>query len=192
MTALLHYGFNVRLAAWIMCCAVIGPMVCASFAQSADNLTADQVKAGFIYNFSKYVDWPSSVDPDPYRFHICIAGNDGVAEQLQSAVHGKTTGGRPIGVRRVGEDLNVTGCEILYVGNISKALADRLSSGLAGQPVLTVGSSPAFLRGEGILTFVVEDNRVRFDINLRIAAKVNLHFDSRILALARRTTEVKP
>jgi YfiR/HmsC-like len=182
----LHIGSLCRAAA---IGALLAGTVTPVRAQTA-TLTADQVKAGFIYNFTKYIYWPAPEDADPAHFHLCIAGRDGVIDQLESAVHGKMTGGRTILVRRVGDETNVKGCELLYVGDLPRAVAERLATSVNGRSVLTVGSVPRFLHGEGIITFAIYEDRVRFDINLRLAEKLNIRFESRILALARRTAEV--
>jgi hypothetical protein len=161
------------------------------FAQRTELLTADQIIAGFIYNFTKYTEWPPRPqDEDLLHFHICVAGTSGVSDQLSNVVQGKLADNRSIQVRRIGEDLNVRGCEILYVGNVPRKLEERLLGAVAGQPILTVGSSTGFLRGEGLVTFVLEEDRVRFELNARAAEKVNIRFDSRILALARNRSEV--
>ncbi len=167
-------------------------------------LTAEQVEAGFIYNFTKYTEWPTVAGRDDSRFHLCVAGDGGVVEQLDRAVNGKAVGNRSIVVRHleehasdprpsspgVADSAGVGDCEILYVGRISRQMEERLVSLLPGQVILTIGSTPGFLRGAGMITFVFEDNRVRFDINARLAEKVNIRFDSRILALARNKNEV--
>jgi len=156
-------------------------------AQDKESLTADQVKAGFIYNFTRYVEWPSPGDADPAHLHICAAGADGVIDQLEIAVHGKVVDNRRILVRRLGDAADLNSCELLYVGMISRKEEQQFATAVAGLPVLTVGSKPGFLRGAAMLTFVLEENRVRFDIDLALASKANIRFDSRLLALARRT-----
>lgn len=160
------------------------------FGQSPQRLTEDEVEAGFIYNFTKYTEWPLLADGDNARFHLCVAGDGGVVEQLDRAVNGKSVANRSIAVRHLDESADVTGCEVLYVGRIARRLEERLLSVLSGQPILTIGSAPGYLRGAGMITFVVEGARVRFDINARMAAKVNIRFDSRMLALARNKNEV--
>lgn len=154
--------------------------------QSPARLTEDEVEAGFIYNFTKYTEWPQATERDDNaHFHLCVVGDGGVVEQLEKSVHGKIVANRNILVRHVGESADITDCEALYVGRISRKIEDRLVSALVGQAILTIGSTPGYLRGTGIVTFVVEADRVRFDINAQLAEKVNIHFDSRILALAR-------
>ena len=159
-------------------------------AQSRDVLTAEQVQVGFIYNFTKYTEWRSD-DPrenDPSHFHICVVGDGAVAQQLDVAIQGKMVNSRTIAVRHLGDDTNLDGCELLYVGNLSRRVEDRVAAVLGNRPTLTIGSTPGFLRDEGMVTFVVEDKRVRFDINARVAERANIRFDSRILVLARKVT----
>ena len=174
-----------------------GAAICAAVALwfalpifGQQRLTAEQVESGFIYNFTKYVEWPAQTDEvEASHFHICVVGEASIADELDSAIQGKVANNRTILVRRINEIPNIRGCEILYVGNIPRATEEKLLAELSARPVLTVGGAPGFLRGEGMVTFVIEADRVRFDINVRSAERVNIHFDSRILAVARKRTE---
>jgi hypothetical protein len=165
-------------------------MLACQMSRQAEYLSAAQVQAAFIYNFTKYTEWPSQpADADTTHFHLCVVGDNPVTEQLDTAIQGKVAANRTIQIRHIGNEANLSGCEVLYVGNVSRQTEERLLAALSAQPILTLGSLPGFLRGQGMVTFVVEDNRVRFDINTRIAEKVNIRFDSRILALARKRIE---
>lgn len=187
MRVWLHRGLSCRIvAALALFCAT----AFQSAAPQAGSLTADQVKAGFIYNFTRYIEWPKHEDVDPEHFHLCIAGYDAVVDELVSTVHGKATGGRLILVRFIKDDNDVKGCEILYVGDLGRTSAKRLAEAVNDRPILTVGSVPRFLRDQGIITFVIDEGRVRFDINHQLAERLKIRFESRILALARRTAEV--
>jgi hypothetical protein len=189
MNSVFHHGSRSRHTRWLVLTLLFGafagvPRLCA---QGAEYLSADQVKAGFIYNFTRYVEFPSRAESDVTHFHVCTAGQDGVIDQLEIAVHGKVVDGRSIVVVRLGDSVNVIDCEVLYVGNIRENYEQRLAAAVSGLPVLTVGSRRGFLVSAGMLTFVLEESRVRFDIDLDRAQKLNIHFDSRLLALARRT-----
>ena len=189
MKSVFHHGLGSRRARRLVVALVYGVFAALPFlwAQGIDSLSADQVKAGFIYNFTRYVEFPPRAEADVTHFHVCTAGQDGVIDQLEIAVHGKVVDNQSIVVVRLGDSVNVGGCEVLYIGNIPGNYEQRLAAAVAGLPVLTVASRRGFLAGAGILTFVLEQNRVRFDIDLDLAQKVNIHFDSRLLALARRT-----
>ena len=189
MIPVLHYRLTFPRSRRLLAVLALGAfaLVPVLKAQGNDVLTGDQVKAGFIFNFTRYVEWPSAPDSDLATFHICTAGRDGVVEQLETVVHGRVVDNRKILVQPLADLADVRDCELLYVGNISRKHEERLTAAVASLPVLTVGSTPGFLRGAGMLTFVVEENRVRFDINIDLANRVNIRFDSRLLALARRT-----
>ncbi len=178
-------GRRASLCAFAVVLFTVAPV----FGQSTELLTAEQVEAGFIYNFIKYTEWPLRTDNDKTRFHICVAGDGGVAGQLDNLVNGKAVGSRNIVVRHLEDSSEITDCRILYVGRVARKLEDRLIPLLSGQAILTVGSTPGYLRGAGIITFVIEGNRVRFDINAKLAERVNIRFDSRILVLARNKNE---
>ncbi|MGH9524208.1 MAG: YfiR family protein [Terriglobales bacterium] len=189
MSFAFHHGLPLRPTLLLVAALAFGVFTAAPFvsAQGNESLTADQVKAGFIYNFTRYIEWPLPADTDRTRFHVCTAGEDGVVDQLEVAVQGKVVDNRRIFVIRLRDPDSLATCEVLYVANISRSFEEQLAAAVAGLPVLTVGNKPGFLRGAGMLTFVIEDNRVRFDVDVNLARKVNIRFDSRLLALARRT-----
>src|SRR6476659_5154608 len=105
---------------WSGLCVVVLLFVASQLlAQANEVLTAEQVQAGFIYNFTKYTEWPldSAEDEDSNHFHICVIGTGPVVEQLD-LIQGKMVLNRVILIRHLTEGPNVNGCEVLYVGNL--------------------------------------------------------------------------
>lgn len=159
------------------------------FAQTEPAVTVDQVKAAFLYNFIKYTQWPNESAPsDP--FHLCVVGQPAVADELARAVDGKLAGGRKVQVVALKDMRKVFDCELLFVGELPEKNEQDLLASTKATPVLTVGESAEFLAGGGLIRFIVEGNRVRFDINVAAAVKGRIRFDSRLLALARSRIEV--
>jgi hypothetical protein len=143
------------------------------------------VKATFIYKFTPFVEWPPTAFGSPESpLIVCVAGNDPVSQLIDEAANGQRDGGRPIAVRHLTMVARDSQCHVLYAtGTPAQSAADAFAA-VRGNPVLTVtdsASGPA----RAMITFVVENNRVRFDIDDRAAAEAGLVISSKLLSLAR-------
>jgi hypothetical protein len=142
-----------------------------------------QVKAAFLLNFTKFIEWPPSESSGlDTAFGICIVGDDPFGPALDQMLEGETFQGRKLAVARVRLKVPPS-CQTVYVSKSEKD-APALLSGL-GPGVLTVGEGPAFLVAGGMIAFVVENHKVRFDINPAAAAKAGLKVSSKLLSVAR-------
>jgi hypothetical protein len=137
--------------------------------------TEYQVKAAYLLNFTKFIEWPADGRNAP--FTICIALPDPFGPVLDQVVEGETVNGRKISVRRLDEDEQAPSCHMLYTG---RALPVPTDPG-----VLTVGEGEEFVKKGGIIGFVVENRRVRFDINQRAAHRAGIALSSKLLSVAR-------
>lgn len=145
-----------------------------------------EIKAAFLLNFCKFVDWPASAPAGPEgRFTFGVLGDDPFGSSLDVIINGKQIGGRPAGVRRGRRVNDLTGAQIVFVAGDDAAGADAVSA-LSGMPVLTVGESVHFADAGGIIQFVNEGARVKFVVNDRSARKSGLHISANLLALATR------
>ncbi len=141
-----------------------------------------EIEAAFLFNFTKFVEWPSTAFASANApFTICILGDDPFGRTLDDIVQGESVNGHKIAVERIQTDQQKS-CQVLYISN-SKAAPASLST--AGSAVLTVGDGPDFTHQGGIIGFVIEDRRVRFDINLKTATNAGLKLSSRLLSVAR-------
>jgi hypothetical protein len=144
-----------------------------------------QLKAAFLYNFAKFVDWPpgsfaSAVAP----FRLCVLGLDPFGSELDSTLEGKSVNGHPIAlVRNAGEE-DVTQCHVVFVAGSE---ASRLSRLLGRLPagVLTVADLPRFAEHGGMIGFVMAGSRVNFEINPEAAEKARVRISSKLLKLAK-------
>ncbi len=142
-----------------------------------------QVKAAFLLNFTKFVQWPASAFADEHSpLAICILGEDPFGNTLTEIVKGETVNGRDIVVQRMRRP-EPKSCQVLYVAKSEKDAARTLAD--LGTGVLTVGEGEKFLRDGGIIAFVIQDRRVRFDIDQAAAAKARLTLSSRLMNVAR-------
>ena len=145
-----------------------------------------QVKAAFLFHFAQFVDWPPGAFKDAASpLTYCTAGGDPFEGGLDASMNGKTIGGRPIRVLHFKEAGESQGCQILFLGIADKKLVSATLARLNGSPVLTVGESVNFAQGGGMIGFLLEDNKVRFEINVEAAEHAKLKISARLLALAK-------
>jgi hypothetical protein len=137
------------------------------------------VKAVFVLNFVRYVEWPADRRRPPLR--ICVLERNPFGDRLASVVQGEPWHGGSIEVSTVADMSRATECHLLYV----PVTARFNSSPLVGKPILTVGEHEQFLERGGMIRLFLEDNKVRFSINQRAAESVGLVISSRLLRLAR-------
>lgn len=140
-----------------------------------------EVKAAFLLNFTKFIEWSAETHAAEGPFTICILGSDPFGAVIDQLVDGESVGRRAIAVRRLREPAR--GCELLFIGKSERGAARAIAS--AGNGVLTVGETDDFLQQGGAIAFVIENRRVRFDVNERAALRKGLRISSRLLNVAR-------
>ena len=144
------------------------------------------VKAAFLYNFAKFAEWPANAFNAPGTpMTLCIVGKDPFGDTLDSLVRGETLQGRPLIVHRTNDLLEVRDCHIVFLSRTEQARQDEVLATARGAGILTVGEGDSFLRDGGIIRFVLEANRVRFEINLDAAERNGIKLSSKLLRLAR-------
>lgn len=144
-----------------------------------------RVKTAFIYNFTKFMEWPAAVGGGKAKpFQIGILGEDRFGKELEGLA-GKAVGDRSLTVQRypVWDDRAAT-CDILFIsGSQAKDLTEIIRF-LDGAPVLTVGDTVGYASRGVMINFFMEDNKVRFKINLKQAQRAGFKISSRLLKLA--------
>jgi hypothetical protein len=144
------------------------------------------LKAAFLFNFVKFVDWPATAFKTPEApFTICVLGHDPFGPALTDAVAGKVVAGRGIEVKGISDVRQGRYCQVLFVGSAdTKALASILRETSAAC-TLTVGDSKDFAAKGGVIGFIFDGSKVRFEINLDAAEQEGLRISSKLLSLAR-------
>lgn len=172
-------GFRRRSA------AAIAGLLCAAVLCAQTEGTEYQVKAAFLMNFTKFVDWPASAFQNSESpLTICVLGEDPFGGALDQVVENETAGGRRLAVQRLHRMPPAKTCQVLFISRSERDQAALVAA--AGSGVLTVGDQEGFLREGGIIAFVLQAHHVRFDINLQAAARAGLAISSRLLSVARR------
>lgn len=158
----------------------------ADLARAQTSPTEYEIKAAFVYNFAKFVEWPQEAFAnagDPVRF--CVFGNTPLDSDLQQLITGKTIGARPVQVQRTGF-LQIKQCHVLFIGASDSARILQVQEATRGATVLTVGEFPGFLDQGGMINFIFDQNRIRFEVNLKAAQEAKLKLSSKLLSLAKR------
>lgn len=174
--------------------AVLAGLVLSTLAPAAEPAPTEyEIKAAFIYNFAKYVEWPESNGPDSGEaFIIGVLGEDPFGPLLDQLARSKTVGDKPIVVRRFDSFADYTPCHILFVAASERDRLPAILEKLADSPVLVIGDTPGFARRGVAVNFVIEHSKVRFEINPAAAARAGLKISSKLLRLAKIVTEELP
>jgi len=144
-----------------------------------------QVKAAFLYNFAKFVEWPpetfaNSSDP----IELCIVGQDPFGSALEDMVQGKKIGDRAFTVRRLRDTQQASKCQIVFIGAGESKRTRALLETLKSAGILTVGETDDFTADGGIIGFKLDGTRVRLQIAPKTAERVRLRISSKLLGLA--------
>lgn len=152
-----------------------------------DSPSEYQVKAAFLYNFGKFIEWPDSTFTNSQAaFVIGIFGSDPFQGDLDRIVAGKTINGHPVVARLISSVSNLKGCNIIFVSAAQAKKAAEISQALAGANVLTVTENMKHFSGSGfMINFVVQDEHIAFQINHDAATHAGLSISSKLLSLAR-------
>jgi hypothetical protein len=155
-------------------------------ATAADLASEAAVKAAFVYNFAKFVEWQTPTAVNAPDVKICVAGVDGELAASMTGLEGKPVQARTVSIRREPKVGDLDACQILLVGAGARSLAEA-SRGKSG--LLTVSDMKGFAAAGGVIELFAEDGRMRFEINLGAAQRAGLRISSQLLKLARVTPE---
>jgi hypothetical protein len=146
-----------------------------------------RVKAAFIFHFAQLVDWPPEKPTGTDNsLVLCTLGEDPFQGMLEGTVAGKAIGNRILRIRHLGEPQEMQACQIVFLGRAQSKRIPMLVATLHNAPVLTVGETAGFLDAGGMIDFLLEDNKLRFEVNLDAAESADLKIGSRLLVLAQR------
>ena len=177
---------RMRQTVIILAVLVCAHIVAAPNAHAQDALPEYQIKAAYLFNFLKFVEYPNESFMDPLApIVIGVIGDDPFGNALPQVVIGKTVQGRDlvIHVYRIGEDLR--GAHILFISASERKRLPMILSSLRGSSVLTVADTEGFLEAGGMIQFLSENDRVRFAINVDATSRAKLKMSSKLLSLAR-------
>jgi len=142
------------------------------------------IKAAFLYNFAKFVEWPANAfthESDPIR--LCILGTDPFGDALDS-IESKMINNRRLEIKRCETVEETPNCHILFVSSSERNSVPQILNAFKNLATMTVGDMEDFGRLGGIINFIIVENKVRFEINLESAQKAGLKISSKLLKLA--------
>jgi hypothetical protein len=167
------------LAAW---CILAGWMASDVQSQMPNEY---EVKAAFVYNFAKFVEWPEAAFPGGSSpIVLCVVGEDPFGGILARTVVGKTVQGRALVVKRL-EGGTSFPCHVLFVSSSDSVFLASVLLKARGGSVLTIGEAEGFAQQGGMINFILSENKVRFEINRESAERAGLRISSKLLALAK-------
>lgn len=174
--------FLARLAA----AAVAWMLIAAPLLHAQQSRPGEyEVKAAYLYNFSRFIEWPAKVAAakgDSFAF--CVLGQDPFGQTLDAVLAGETIDGKSLVARRISKPKEGTSCHILFISSSEESRLKEILAGLDKAGVLTVSDMPQFARRGGMIQFVSEKNRIRFEVNLRTAEDAGLILSSQLLKVA--------
>jgi hypothetical protein len=153
-------------------------------------MSEDQIKAAYLYNFAKFVEWPAQDFATPGApIRLCVWGNPMIESELGQIVKGKSIAGRPVSIGPVQNGEQSRTCPILFIDSSEDKQTRRILDSLRDRSVLTVGETESFVQQGGIISFVMQEDHVQFEVNHKTANQSGLHISSRLLSVARRVIE---
>jgi hypothetical protein len=151
--------------------------------------TEYQVKAAYLSNFLKFVEWPDDPAADPHgKWVIGFVGDSPIGGELSRLIEGKNVLGRDLQVKKFQTTDNLRGCNILFISESEQKRLPPILAALRGSSVLTVADMDNFIGAGGMIQFVVEDARVRVAIDVGATGRARLKISSKLLLLARLVT----
>lgn len=146
-----------------------------------------RVKAAFLFNFARFVEWPDEAfDNADSMLRLCVLDPDPFGAALRRTIAGKRIDGHALSLQRKNRLADIDECHILFVGTRAPHSLSAVLDALKGRPVLTVGEGVDFVQAGGMIGFVIEQGKVRFQINLPAAEAADLKVSSKLLSVASR------
>lgn len=145
-----------------------------------------QVKASYIYNLVQFVTWPQDgEDAQSGHLSICVLGANRFGTALD-LLNDRKASGRTISVRYISDSNGAVGCQVVFVSSSQTRHELEIVASVAGPGVLTIGETPDFIEHGGIINFIKIDDKIRFEINDKVARQAGLHISAQLLNLAIR------
>lgn len=195
----------MNIKAHILIVTVLTLLVVPTVPQARADTTSSreyQVKAAFLFSFINFVDWPKEkLTEGNNQINIGIIGNDPFGKAFEP-IKDKQVKGKDVVIKRFKafKELNqsseeieaIRKCHLLYICPSEKDEFRKIINLVMKHNILTVGDTKSFLESGGIINFLMEDKKVRFEINNTVAEQTELKIRSKLLRLAKRVIQSKP
>jgi hypothetical protein len=148
-------------------------------------LKEHEVRALYLFNFTKYLEWPSSsTNASDKPFIFGFLDECPVQSDLRRVVETRTVGNRPVKIQVFTNVADLAACQVVYVRPEDMNRWNRIREVLGNRPVLTVGEQNGFLNQGGMIEFVRRDINIRFRVNAPVLRQSGLTVSSKLLAIA--------
>jgi YfiR/HmsC-like len=145
-----------------------------------------QVKAAFVFNFAKFVEWPSDTFVSVNSpIILCVFGYDPLGSALDEIIRGKAINNRAVVARRINELPDLKSCQLVFVSSVEYKHLPEVLKSLKGTSALVVGESDGFAECGGGIQFFLKDKKLRFAVNVDAMQRARLAVSSKLLALAK-------
>jgi len=173
--------------------AWVALLICGFFLVAPSPVTAQneddneyRLKLAFIYNFAQFTQWPPEAFRNPAApLMVCVVGQNPFHGEIEQSLRGRTVGDHPLEIKGLKSDDTFKGCQMLFVRASERRMEPTILAALRGSSTLTVGEAKGFAESGGVINFVLEENRLRFEVNLDAATRSRVKISSKVLALAR-------
>jgi len=165
--------------------AIVWLLIAGSSALGQQKPNEYQVEAAYLYNFGRFVEWPNKgAIAQTSPFTICVLGEDPFGQALDTTLAGETIGKQRVAARRISSPQMSTDCQILFISSSETKRLNQIIEALDKSAVLTVSDIPQFSQRRGMIQFVLEGNRIRFEVNLTATQRAGLTLSSELLKVA--------
>jgi hypothetical protein len=175
-----------RLRDWSASLGILLLACAPGLTSYAQSVSEDQVKAAYVYNFAKFIEWPSGAFASPVApFRFCVLDDRLFDAELTQIVKGRAVAGRTVMVVPIQNGDQSRNCHILFIGSSQAGKIRHIIAAVQNTSVLTVGETKGFVEDGGIINFVLEDDRVQFQVNHKAAKQAGLSISAKLLAVAK-------
>ena len=164
--------------------AALAALLMTSAPADAQGVTAPALRAAFLFNFAKFSEWPADALAPGQRLSLCVVGDAAVADALGQTIKGHNIEGHELTVTILTVDESASACHLLYVSASEIKRSARLLLSAKRTSVFTVSDADGFAQSGGVAELIVENDRMRFAINVASAHRMRLNISSKLLSLA--------
>jgi hypothetical protein len=185
MSILDKIGLMIKRIPVLFLCILLSIMKMDAQELSQPGPSEYEIKAAFLYNFAKFVEWPAhSNQASQDSVVVGILGQDPFGFLIEKIIGDKTVGGKIIVIKRYASLEQISSCHLLFISDSESPHLNKLLSALSGRCILTVSDSKNFAHHGGMIQMYMENNRIRFIVNIDAINLANLRMSSKLLNLA--------
>ncbi len=188
-----HSQSNPLTRKWVRLChaLILGLMLGLAHPGLAQKNSPSEyeIKAAMIYRFAQFLEWPTDLfESNQSPLHICIAGPEPFGNSIDLVLKDQSVGTHKLLILRHPQVATATNCHLIFISRGQASETEKLLALLKGRPVLTIGEEDDFAKKGGHIRLYLQENKLRFDINLAAMERSGLKMHSQVMKLATRIT----